>query len=80
MFSKDSNETRTMYSKSNNIQIMIGYEADEITEELFESFLQIYQEEGMKGSEFIFDSVHPLYYKPRKISLSRSGSYMDSLE
>ena len=34
----------------------------------------------MKGSEFIFDSVHPLYYKPRKISLSRSGSYMDSLE
>ena len=80
MFSKDSNETRTMYSKSNNIQIMIGYEADEITEELFESFLQIYQEEGMKGSELIFDSVHPLYYKPRKISLSRSGSYMDSLE
>ena len=80
MFSKDSNETRTMYSKSNNIQIMIGYEADEITEELFESFLQIYQEEGMKGSEFIFDSVHPLHYKPRKISLIRSGSYMDSLE
>ena len=69
-----------MYSKSNNIQIMIGYEADEITEELFESFWQIYQEEGMKGSEFIFDSVHPLHYKPRKISLSRSGSYMDSLE
>ena len=34
----------------------------------------------MKGSEFIFDSVHPLHYKPRKISLSRSGSYMDSLE
>ena len=72
-----------MYSKSNNIQIMIGYEADEITEELFESFLQIYQEgleEGMKGSKFIFDRVDPLYYKPRKISLSRSGSYMDSLE
>ena len=58
MFSKDSNETRTMYSKSNNIQIMIGYEADEITEELFESFLQIYQEEGMKVNLFLIVFIH----------------------
>ena len=36
--SKDSDETRTMHKKSNNIEIMMGSETDEITEELFESF------------------------------------------
>ena len=37
---KDSEETRTMYSKSRNIEIMEGNKTDEITEELFESLLQ----------------------------------------
>ena len=42
--SRDSDEIRTMYTKSNNIQIIMGNEADEIIEELFESLLQKYQE------------------------------------
>ena len=42
--SKDSNETRTMHTKSNNVEIMMGGETDEIIEELFKSFLQKYQE------------------------------------
>ena len=37
---EDSEETRTMYSKSRNIEIMEGNKTDEITEELFESLLQ----------------------------------------
>ena len=32
--SKDSDETRTMHTKSDNIEIMIGNETDEIIEEL----------------------------------------------
>ena len=36
---KDSNETN-LHIKRNNIEIMIDNETDEITEELFESFLQ----------------------------------------
>ena len=63
--------------KSNDIEIMIGYETDEIIEELFNSFLQKYQkslEESMKGSELVFDSVDLLHYKCHKRSLSRSGS------
>ena len=32
---KDSNETCTMHTKSDNIEIMISHETDEITEELF---------------------------------------------
>ena len=54
-----------MHSKSDNVEIMIGSETNEIIEELFESLLQRYQdglEESMKGSEFIFDSVDVLYY------------------
>ena len=38
--SKDSEETRTMYSKSDNIEIMMENETDKITEDLFDSFLQ----------------------------------------
>ena len=32
----------------------------------------------MRGSEFICDSVDALYYNLNKVSLSRSGSYIDS--
>ena len=37
--SKGSNETRTMLTKSDNIEIMIDNETDEIIEELFNSLL-----------------------------------------
>ena len=58
--SKDSDETRTMHTKSDNIEIMKGNETDEIIEKLFKSLLQKYQdglEESMRGSKFIRDSV-----------------------
>ena len=54
--SKDSDETRTMHTKSNNVEIMIGSETSEIIKEPFESFLQKYQdglEESMRGSRFV---------------------------
>ena len=47
--SKDSDETCNMHTKSNNIEIMTGNETDDITEELFESRLQKYQE-GLEES------------------------------
>ena len=40
---EDSDETRTMHTKSNNLEIMMGSEADEIIEEIFKSLLQRYQ-------------------------------------
>ena len=79
--SKDSDETRTMHIKSNNVEIMIGSKTDEIMEDLFESFLQKYQEgleESMRRSEFVYDSVDVLYYNLDKVSFSRGGSYIDS--
>ena len=41
---EDFNETCTMHAKSDNIEIMMGSETDEIVEELFKSLLQRYQE------------------------------------
>ena len=79
--SKDSDETRTIHRKSNNVQIMAGSETNEIIMDLFVSFLQKYQErleESMRGSEFVYDSVDVLYYNLNKVSLSRGGSYIDS--
>ena len=32
----------------------------------------------MRGSDFIFDCVHLMYYKCNKISSNRGGSYIDS--
>ena len=60
---------------------LLRNETDEIIKELFESFLQKYQEgleESMRGSEFAYDSVDALYYNLNKVSLSRGGSYIDS--
>ena len=69
--SKDPDETNNIHRKSDNIEIMMGSETDDITDELFESLLQKYQEgfeESMRGSKFIFDSVD-LYHNLQKISL-----------
>ena len=78
--SKDNDEERVMHSKSDNIEIMINDEADEVIKELFDSLKNRYQNnlESMKGSEFVFDYVHLLYYKCHKINLNRGGSYIDS--
>ena len=43
-FKPDSNETRIMYTKSINAEIMIGSDTNEVIEDLFKSLLQGYQE------------------------------------
>ena len=55
--SNDSHETRAMYPKSNNREIILGNETDEIIDELFNSFLQRHQknlQESMTGFSFFF--------------------------
>ena len=69
-----------MLSKSDNIEMMINDEADEVKKELFDSLKNRCQNnvESMKGSEFVFDYAHLLYYKCHKINQNRGGSYIDS--
>ena len=60
-----SDETRVMYTRSDNIEIMFG---DDIIEQLFESLLQKYEENlqnKMKRLDFEFD-VNFLYYDSPK--------------
>ena len=81
--SKDSDETGNLQTKSNNIEIMMDNETDEIIEKLLGSLLQNHQrdlEESMRRSEFNLNSVHLLYYQLQKISLKRGGPYIDPPE
>ena len=81
--SEDSKETRTMPTKSDNIETMVGDETDQTIKDLLNSLLERHQkglEKSMKGSEFIFDGVDLLYYKLHRISLNRGGSYIQLIQ
>ena len=76
-----SDETRVMYTRSFNEEIMKGSDTDEIIELLFESFFKIYDlnlQEKMKGSDSAFDGVNFFYYDFNKTSINRGRSYIDS--
>ena len=64
-----------MHTKSDNIEITLGNETDEIVKNLFESLFQKYQE-GLEKSM----TGNSLYYKFHEISLNRGRSYIDSPE
>ena len=68
-----------MHSKTNNIEILINDEADEVIKELFDSLKNRYQNnlESIQGSQFVFDYVHLLYYKYHKINSNCDGSCID---
>ena len=83
IFAKVFEETRTKSTKSDNIEIMMGSETDDVIEELRESLLQRYQnglEEKMKRSDFVCDSIDLSYYHLHKTSLRRGRSYIESPE
>ena len=76
-----SDETRIMYTRSDNEEFMNGDDTNEIIKELFKSFLQKYEEnlqEKMRGSDFEFDGVNVLFHDFNKTSIYRGGSYIDS--
>ena len=78
-----STQFQAMHIKSNNIEIIIGNETNNINVDLFNSIFKKYQEgleTKMKGSSFIFYCVDLLYYHLHKVSLNKGGSYIDSPE
>ena len=57
---KDFDKNQFIHLESDNTEVMMGSETDEIIEELFESLLQRYQErleEPKDGVDLVFDSV-----------------------
>ena len=78
-----ADESRKMYTKSDNVEIMTGTETSDAINELFKSFFKRYQEglqTKMKGSSFTFERVDLLHYHLHKISLNRGESYINSPE
>ena len=72
-----SDETRVMYTRSDNEEFMNGDNTNEIIKLLFESFLQRCEEnlqEKMRGSHFEFDGINFFNYNFNKTSIYRGGS------
>ena len=71
--SNDTGEIRTIFVGSDNEEIRLGNETDDIIKELINSFLNNYQKEEIilrNGNNFVFESV----------DLRRRRSYIKSLE
>ena len=76
-----SDETRVMYTRSDNEEFMSGDDTNEIIKLLFESFLQRFEENlqnKMRGLEFEFDGINFFYYSFSKTSIYTGGTYIDS--
>ena len=67
---EDLNKTQSLYTNSDNIVIMIGYDTYEIIDKLFKPLLKRYQEgleEKMKVSDYIFEGADLLHFRLHKI-------------
>ena len=73
--SRDTGETRTIYTWSNNVGNMRGRDTKDIIKELFESFLNDYQEKlkTIKGSDFVSESVYLMDSKLHRVPIKRGG-------
>ena len=81
--SKDTGETCTIFVWSDNEEIRLGNETDDIVKGLLNSFLNNYQKEEIvlrNGSNFVFESVDLLSYHIHKTNLKRGKSYIKSPE
>ena len=70
--SNDTGENRTFFARSDNEEIRLGNETNDIINRLIESFLSNYQNEEKilrNGSNFVFESVDLLAYYIHKTNL-----------
>ena len=66
IFTKNFEETRSMYSASEPVEIFMDSDTEDVIDTLFNTILQRFQQaqetSNDKGSEFIPESVELLYY------------------
>ena len=80
--SNDTGEIRAKFVLSDNEEIRLGNQTEDIVKTLINSFLNNYQKEEIilrNGNNFLFESVNLLYYHIHKTSLKRGNSYIKSL-
>ena len=71
-----------MYSKSDNMEIIISVKEDKLIEELFQSLFSSYQielETLTRSSCFIFHFLHLLYYTCHKTNFKWDRSYIATI-
>ena len=74
--SNDTGEIRSIFVWSDNEEIRLGNETNDIVKRIINSFLNNYQKEEMilrNGSNFVFESVDLLSYRIHKTSLKRGN-------
>ena len=75
---KNFEETRTIHSASESVEIFMGSDTEDVIDTLFNTILQRFQQaqetSNDKGSEFILESVGLLYYYFQKINIRRAES------
>ena len=79
--SNDTGEICTVFVWSDNDEIRLGNETDDIVKRLISSFLNNYQKEELilrNGSNFLFERVDLLSYHIHKRSLKKGNSYIKS--
>ena len=73
---KSFEETRTIYTKNEPIEIFMGSNTEDVIDKLFNTLLQRFQNaqetSNERGSEFIPDSVELLYYHFQRIDIRKS--------
>ena len=79
---KSFNETRTMHSKSRQVEVYMGSDTENVIDTLFNTLLQNFQRiqetSNERGSEFIPDSIELLEYELHKINIIKAESYIVS--
>ena len=82
--SKIFEETCSVYTASDNIEMFMGIDTNEVINVLFDTILQRFQQavetSFERGSEFIFENVDLLYYYFHKIDMERGESYIEPPE
>ena len=75
-------ETRTIYTKSEPVEMFMGSDTEDVSDKLLNTILQRFQQaqetSNDDGSEFIPDSVELLYYHFQRIDIRRAESYIMS--
>ena len=81
--SNDTGEIHTIFVWSDNEEVRLGNETDDIIKRLISSFLNNYQKEEIilrNGSNFVFESVELLSCHIHKTSLKKGKSFVKSSE
>ena len=80
MSTKCFEETHTIHSKSEPIEIFMGSNTEDVINKLFNALLQRFQQSqetsNERGHKFIPDSVELLYYHSQRIDIRRAKSYI----